>query len=208
MSFSRSNNKMVISLLTLLVFLMVATNTYYYNKMSETKEEVEKLKKSERLKENEILNLESKIKTVNEKLTEKENEILNLKEKLNETENENRKLKEELEKYKNIRKLNIVATAYDAFCDTGCIGVTATGYDVSNTVYKDGYRVVAVDPNVIPLGSLVYIESDKMNFVGIADDTGGDIKGNRIDILMENKDKAYDFGRRNVKVTVLKEGSG
>lgn len=208
MSFGRSNNKMAISLLTLLTFLMVATNTYYYNKMSETKEEVEKLKESERIKENEILNLESKIKTVNEKLTEKENEILNLKEKLNETENENRKLKEELEKYKNLRKLNIVATAYDAFCDTGCIGVTATGYDVSNTVYKDGYRVVAVDPNVIPLGSLVYIESDKMNFVGIADDTGGDIKGNRIDILMENKDKAYDFGRRNVKVTVLKEGSG
>lgn len=208
MSFSRNNNKMVISLLTLLVFLMVATNTYYYNKMSETKEEVEKLKKSERIKENEILNLESKIKTVNEKLTEKENEILKLEEKLNETENENRKLKEELEKYKNLRKLNIVATAYDAFCDTGCIGVTATGYDVSNTVYKDGYRVVAVDPNVISLGSLVYIESDKMNFVGIADDTGGDIKGNRIDILMENKDKAYDFGRRNVKVTVLREGSG
>lgn len=187
MSFGRSNNKIAISLLTLLTFLMVVTNTYYYNKMSETEEEVEKLKESERIKES---------------------EISNLKEKLNETENENQKLKEELEKYENLRKLNIVATAYDAFCDTGCIGVTATGYDVSNTVYKDGYRIISVDPNVIPIGSLVYVESDKMNFVGIADDTGGDIKGNRIDILMENRDKAYDFGRRNVKVTVLREGSG
>ena len=194
MSFGRSNNKMVISLLTLLTFLMVVTNTYYYNKMSEAEEEVEKLEEEvEKLEESERV---------------KENEISNLKEKLNETENENQKLKEELEKYENLRKLNIVATAYDAFCDTGCIGLTATGYDVSNTVYKDGYRIISVDPNVIPLGSLVYVESDKMNFVGIADDTGGDIKGNRIDILMENRDKAYDFGRRNVKVTVLREGSG
>src|SRR5690606_32539656 len=165
-------------------------------------------KESERLKENEILNLESKIKTVNEKLTEKENEILNLKEKLNETENENRKLKEELEKYKSLRKLNIVATAYDAFCNTGCTGVTATGYDVKNTVYKDGYRVVAVDPKVIPLGSLLYVETKNDSFVGIAEDTGGDIKGNRIDVLMENRSTAYDFGRQSVTVIVVREGRG
>lgn len=185
MSFGRSNNKIAISLLTLLTFLMVATNTYCYNKISETEEEVEKLKESERTKES---------------------EISNLKEKLNETENENQKLKKELEKYENLRKLNIVATAYDAFCDTGCIGVTATGYDVSNTVYKDGYRIIAVDPSVIPLGSLLYVETKNNSFVGIAEDTGGDIKGNRIDVLMENRSIAYDFGRQNVSVTVVREG--
>src|SRR5690606_10359564 len=155
--------------------------------ISEAENEIEKLKQNEKLKEN---------------------ENLKLKENLNELKNENRKLKEELEKYNNLRKLNIVATAYDAFCDTGCIGVTATGYDVANTVYKDGFRVIAVDPNVIPLGSILYIETSKGNILGIAEDTGGAIKGNRIDILMENREKAYDFGVRDAKVTVLREGGG
>lgn len=210
MSFSRSNNKMVISLLTLLVFLMVATNTYYYNKMSETKEEVEKLKKSERIKENEILKLEeelNKVKNENENLKEENSNLKSENEKLK---NENEKLKKELEKYDSLRKLNMVATAYTSECD-GCTGITATGYDVRNTVYKDGYRVVATDKSVIPMESLLYIESVNNSFepfVAISSDVGGAIKGNRIDILVENKSKAYDFGVRDVKVTVLREGSG
>lgn len=210
MSFGRSNNKMAISLLTLLTFLMVATNTYYYNKMSETKEEVEKLKESERIKENEILKLEeelNKVKNENENLKEENSNLKSENEKLK---NENEKLKKELEKYDSLRKLNMVATAYTSECD-GCTGITATGYDVRNTVYKDGYRVVATDKSVIPMESLLYIESVNNSFepfVAISSDVGGAIKGNRIDILVENKSKAYDFGVRDIKVTVLREGSG
>ena len=210
MSFGRSNNKIAISLLTLLTFLMVVTNTYYYNKMSEAKEEVEKLKESERLKEKEISNLEeelNKVKNENENLKEENSNLKSENEKLK---NENEKLKKELEKYDSLRKLNMVATAYTSECD-GCTGITATGYDVRNTVYKDGYRVVATDKSVIPMESLLYIESVNNSFepfVAISSDVGGAIKGNRIDILVENKSKAYDFGVRNIKVTVLREGSG
>ncbi|CQR74538.1 Cell wall-binding protein YocH precursor [Sporomusa ovata DSM 2662] len=64
--------------------------------------------------------------------------------------------------------------------------------------------VIAVDPNVIPLGSRVYIEfADGNSMYGIAEDTGGAIKGNRIDIAMHSVDKAYDFGVQNVRVYVL-----
>ena len=63
--------------------------------------------------------------------------------------------------------------------------------------------IVAVDPNVIPLGSQVYIEyPDGTGHYATAEDTGGAIKGNRIDVAMSSVDKAYDFGIKNVKVYV------
>lgn len=64
--------------------------------------------------------------------------------------------------------------------------------------------VIAVDPAVIPLGSRVYIEyPDGTGAYAVAEDTGGAIKGNRIDIAMSSVDAAYDFGIKNVKVYVL-----
>ena len=64
--------------------------------------------------------------------------------------------------------------------------------------------IVAVDPNVIPLGSQVYIEyPDGTGHYATAEDTGGAIKGNRIDVAMSSVDKAYDFGIKNVKVYVV-----
>lgn len=204
------------------IFIFMLVNYINSYKISLQEEEIEnldneinKLNDSVKLKENEIFELDSEIESIIEIKEEKENEVEKLKEKvkskdnnINELENRNEKLKEELLKYDNLRKLNIVATAYEAYCDT-CGqwgGITATGYDISNTVYKNGYRVIAVDPKVIPLGSLLYIETKGMSFVGIADDTGGAIKGNRIDILMENRKVVYDFGVQGAKVTILREG--
>ena len=94
-------------------------------------------------------------------------------------------------------------TAYTAFCNTGCIGITRTGYDVSNTIYYDGLRVIAVDPEVIPLYSVVEIHTGTEVFKAIALDTGGLIKGNIIDLLVETKSEAYQWGRREVKVRVI-----
>ena len=95
------------------------------------------------------------------------------------------------------------ATYYSAFCSTGCTGVTATGDDVSSSIYVRGKRVIAVDPNVIPLGSTVRVTTPNESFEATALDTGGDIKGNRIDILVESTEKAYSLGRHSVKVEVL-----
>ena len=97
------------------------------------------------------------------------------------------------------------ATFYTAFCPSGCTGVTATGVDVSNTIYHEGKRIIAVDPNVIPLGSHVKVTlEDGTSFEATAQDTGGDIEGNRIDVLVSSRDEAYKLGRQSVKVEIIK----
>ena len=72
-------------------------------------------------------------------------------------------------------------------------GITANG----NKVRKG---IIAADTNVLPFGTKVYIE-DLGIFV--VDDTGSAIKGNRIDIYMDNLDEAVKFGRQNRKLIVL-----
>lgn len=97
------------------------------------------------------------------------------------------------------------ATFYTAFCPSGCTGVTATGVYVSNTIYHEGKRIIAVDPNVIPLGSHVRVTlKDGTSFEATAQDTGGGIKGNRIDILVASRDEAYRLGRQSAKVEIIK----
>lgn len=103
------------------------------------------------------------------------------------------------------RKLNVEATAYTARC-TGCSGITATGVDVRNTIYNEGHRVIAVDPSVIPLHSLVEVSANGQTFTAVAKDTGGAIKGSRIDLLVGTKSDARSFGRRGATVTVIREG--
>ncbi|WP_348623035.1 3D domain-containing protein [Paenibacillus peoriae] len=95
------------------------------------------------------------------------------------------------------------ATAYTAFCFEGCIGVTATGLDVSHTVKHRGRRIVAVDPRVVPLGTRLTIRTaDGRTFEAIAEDTGGAIKGRKIDVLVPSERKARKFGRQRVRVKV------
>jgi 3D (Asp-Asp-Asp) domain-containing protein len=88
--------------------------------------------------------------------------------------------------------MHMEATAYLP-TDGGGQGITATGAQAR-------WGIVAVDPRVIPLGTRVYV-------VGygeaVAADTGGAIKGNKIDLCMENYEQAIHFGRRMVKVYIL-----
>ncbi|WP_066173899.1 peptidoglycan-binding protein [Bacillus marinisedimentorum] len=99
-------------------------------------------------------------------------------------------------KHADAKQLTMEATAYTAYC-AGCSGVTATGIDLRS---NPNQKVVAVDPDVIPLGSKVYVEGYG---TAIAGDTGGAIQGNRIDVFIPNKDDAMAFGRKTVNVTVL-----
>lgn len=94
---------------------------------------------------------------------------------------------------------------YTPTCN-GCSGVTATGYDVRNSIYVDGMRVIAVDPNVIPLFSIVEVSTPYETFTAIALDTGGAIKGNKVDILVADVNTAYRLGRHTVYVKVLRNG--
>lgn len=77
---------------------------------------------------------------------------------------------------------------YPHICGTGD-GLTATGVPVAP-------GVVAVDPAVIPLGSTVVIDGAEY----IAADTGGLIRGNRIDIAVETHAEALDLGVRRAEV--------
>lgn len=96
---------------------------------------------------------------------------------------------------------------------TKVITMQGTAYDPtagSKTAMGTRARVgaVAVDPKVIPLGTKLYIESmDSFPTYGfaVAEDTGGAIKGNRIDLFYNTNAQANRFGRRNVKVYVLAE---
>lgn len=92
------------------------------------------------------------------------------------------------------RKVNVNATAYSRN-QASLSNHTFTGIDL-----RDNPMVIAVDPSVIPLWSLVEIPGYGIYLAG---DTGSAIVGNRIDIHMESLDSAWAFGRRQMTVTVL-----
>ena len=93
-------------------------------------------------------------------------------------------------------QITVEATAYTANC-TGCSGITKTGVDLKA---NPNAKVIAVDPTVIPLGSKVYVEGYGY---ATAEDIGGAIKGNRIDVFIPTQSAALQWGRKQVKVTIL-----
>lgn len=108
----------------------------------------------------------------------------------------------------NLTQMTMLASHYTARCE-GCSGITATGIDVTRTIYANGLRVIAVDPRVISLGSIVRVEyADGTTFKAIAGDTGGMIKNRRIDVLVASENEAYRLGKQTVTVTILKDGKG
>jgi uncharacterized protein YabE (DUF348 family) len=88
------------------------------------------------------------------------------------------------------------ATAYTANCN-GCSGNTATGL---NLRANPGAKVIAVDPRIIPLGTKVYVDGYGY---AVAADTGGAIKGYKIDVFFSSNAEAYRWGNRKVKITIL-----
>ena len=94
--------------------------------------------------------------------------------------------------YRYSRAVDALATAY---CPTDVGGCnTALGI-------KPKRGIVAVDPRVIPLGTRVYVENYGP---ALAADTGGAIKGNRVDIFVDSHQEAISWGRRKVTVYILK----
>lgn len=104
-----------------------------------------------------------------------------------------------------VRKLTATASAYTAAADEngGWAGLDYMGNRLA-------FGTIAVDPKVIPLGSTVYVTGYSHpglpagGFIGRATDTGGAIKGNRIDIFVpQSKEQAMKFGLQTVTVYVL-----
>ncbi len=97
------------------------------------------------------------------------------------------------------RKINMTATVYSTSpAENG-------GYSTSAMGNPLGFGIVAVDPSVIPLGSKVYVTSTDGSWcygVASAEDTGGAIKGNKIDLCYDGDSWSW-FGRRSCVVYVL-----
>lgn len=93
--------------------------------------------------------------------------------------------------YKNLLYCQATAYAGDTITATGTVPVYNPG----------GISTIAVDPRVIPLGSLVYVEGYGK---AIAADTGGAIKGNIVDVFLNSSSECYTWGRKyDVAVYIL-----
>ena len=88
----------------------------------------------------------------------------------------------------NSKQISVVATAY------------ATG-SITSTGTKPKWGTIAVDPKVIPYGTKIYIPKFNMTFT--AEDCGGAIKGNKIDIFMASKKDAYSWGKQKIDIYIL-----
>ena len=77
---------------------------------------------------------------------------------------------------------------------------TGGGYTAMGTKAK--YGTLAVDPNVIPYGTKVYIK--ELNKVFTAEDCGGGIKGNKIDIYMNSSADCNKWGVKTITIEILK----
>ena len=103
--------------------------------------------------------------------------------------------------YTYSKVITCTATAYDASYESnGPWGpITATGKRLDS-------GMVAVDPRVIPLGTKLYIECPNGTWVygySVAEDTGGAIKGNKVDLFFHSPYEVRQFGRRTANVYIL-----
>jgi N-acetylmuramoyl-L-alanine amidase len=92
--------------------------------------------------------------------------------------------------------MTMEVTAYTAHCP-GCSGVTTTGIDL---IQHPDSKVVAVDPNVVPLGSTLFIPGYGQ---AVAADTGGAINGDRLDVFIPSLFDANEWGRQTLDVEIL-----
>ena len=90
------------------------------------------------------------------------------------------------------RSIVVEATGYTRY-DEGCSDYTATGEYLRR-------GIIAVDPSIIPMGTRVFIPGYG---VAVAADTGGAIRGNKIDLAFDTRSEAFAWGRRTITMFIL-----
>lgn len=90
------------------------------------------------------------------------------------------------------RALSVIASAYTAHDDGN------SSYTYGGNLVRKG--LVAVDPSVIPLGTRLYIPGYGY---AVADDIGGAIQGQRVDLAFDNRDEALQFGVRRITIYIM-----
>lgn len=94
-----------------------------------------------------------------------------------------------------VKTMEVLATAYSP-----TVWETDSNPWVTASGLRSRYGIVAVDPSVIPMGTLLYVENYGY---AVAGDTGGAIKGNKIDVFFYNPYEASKWGVRKVKIYIL-----
>lgn len=108
-------------------------------------------------------------------------------------------LNEMSEKYETMKSNHLGTFTTTAYCKcTACCGIWSDSPTKSGTTPQEG-RTIAVDPNVIPLGTEVFIDGK----VYTAEDTGSAIKGNKIDIYFAYHQDAQNYGRQQHEVYLV-----
>lgn len=107
-----------------------------------------------------------------------------------------------LEQEKNFNWDTYEVTGYTSL-DEGTSNIAYTGIDIS--LLNNYINIVAVDPDYIPLGSIVVIKCNDILLPALALDIGEAIKGKAIDLYFGyDKEKAFEFGRQQLEVGILK----
>ena len=106
-----------------------------------------------------------------------------------------------------VRTMSMRVTAYspdERSCGVHADGITASGYSVET----NGGALVAADPRVLPLGSLVSVPGYDDGAVVPVLDVGGAIKGARLDVLFPTHERAVQWGVKDLEVTVWEYADG
>ena len=155
-------------------------------------------------KTQEIMNIVSVLRDENKDLKAKLEEK---KDKIKRLNNKNEELLMEIESMKSKQEKEQSQPSYQPIDQDGFFIAEFTAYEVGGTCANGMPAlpgVVAVDPDVIPLNSTIYIEVDgrpEFNGTYIAADTGGAVVGNIIDICMESGH--WEFGRRSGRAKIV-----
>jgi 3D (Asp-Asp-Asp) domain-containing protein len=99
-----------------------------------------------------------------------------------------------------LTKLKVRATAYTSGPESTGKKPGTKGYGITYSGLRALKGAVAVDPNVIPLGSVLEIPGYGY---GIAIDTGSAIKGNKIDVYFDKKNEAIKWGNKEIEIRIL-----
>ena len=130
--------------------------------------------------------------------------LIELQEQLGRLEADIQSLTESLNEFRAwLDKLNVgefKATAYTYVLTPGVADINGTGDGITASGIPVQEGIIAVDPRVIPLGTKVWVEGFG---VLLAADTGGAIKGNRIDVFMESREDALRWGIKTIKALYL-----
>lgn len=176
--------------------------------MNKLQQELFKMNQKYEMQQKDIILLQETVKNQSNKIKALEEENKKKQETINKQQKTIQKLEEDQRRHPpqisrgkimQGKQMVVEASAYVALCREGCTGITATGINVRNRTKVNGYGIVAVDPNIIPLGSIVKLNGRYYT----AQDTGGAIKGYKIDVLVASEEEAYAFGRKKVEIEVF-----